>query len=134
MKREFFLYLAVSVVALVFDISVLYAAVNLLSMPAYLAAALAYAVGMVVHYLLSVRYAFVFRRLAENRRAEATIYALTGALGILINSAIVHIGGTLAYSLMASKLAAISVSFITIFVIRKITLFSQTTKELKRAT
>lgn len=133
MKREFFLYGAISAIALTVDISILYAAITSVAMPAYIAAALAYAVGLIVHYLLSIRYAFAFRRLAGNQRAELSIYALTGLLGIAISATIVHVGGLLGQSLLVSKMAAIVTSFFTIYIIRKLTLFSATTKHLKSA-
>lgn len=124
MKREFFFYLAVSVLALAIDISILYLGVVRLAMPGYLAAALAYAAGLVAHYLLSVRYVFAFRRLAAQRRTEALVYAITGLVGILLSAGMVHLGGLLGQPLTVSKLAAIVVSFVAIFLIRKATLFS----------
>ncbi len=124
MKKEFLLYAAVSVVALAIDILILYVAAVRLVMPGYLAAALAYAAGLVAHYLLSVRYVFAYRRLASQRRTEVLVYALTGLLGILLSAGIVYFGGLLGQSLAVSKLAAIVVSFVAIFVTRKATLFS----------
>lgn len=124
MKKEFLLYAAVSVLALVVDVATLYIAAVRFSMPGYLAAALAYATGLAVHYTLSVRYVFTFRRMASQRRAEATVYALTGLVGILISAGIVYAGGLLGQSLVVSKLAAIFVSFVAVFLFRKITLFS----------
>lgn len=124
MKKEFLLYAAVSVLALVVDVTTLYIAAVRFAMPAYLAAALAYATGLAVHYALSVRYVFTFRRLASQHRTEAVVYALTGLAGILISAGIVHVGGLLGQSLAISKLAAVFVSFIAVFLFRKITLFS----------
>ena len=124
MKKEFLLYAAVSVLALAIDILILYVAAVRLAMPGYLAAALAYAGGLVAHYLLSVRYVFAYRRLASQRRAEVLVYALTGLLGILLSAGIVHLGSLLGQSLAISKLAAIVVSFVAVFMARKATLFS----------
>ena len=67
MKKEFLLYAAVSVLALAIDILILYVAAVRLAMPGYLAAALAYAGGLVAHFLLSVRYVFAYRRLEIGR-------------------------------------------------------------------
>lgn len=124
MKKEFLLYAGVSVLALALDVAMLYVAAVRFSMPGYLAAALAYAAGLAVHYLLSVRYVFTFRRMASQRRTEATVYALTGLVGILISSGIVYIGELLGQSLAVSKIAAVVVSFAAVFVFRKLTLFS----------
>lgn len=124
MKKEFLLYAAVSALALTVDVAILYLTAVRLEMPGYLAAALAYAAGLVVHYLLAVRWVFTYRRMASQRRTEATVYALTGLAGILLSAGIVHVGGLLGQSLAVSKLAAIAVSFIAVFLIRKVTLFS----------
>ena len=124
MKREFLLYAAVSVLALAIDILILYVAAARLAVPGYLAAGLAYAGGLVAHYLLSVRYVFAYRRLASRRRTEMLVYVLTGLLGILISAGIVYLGGLLGQSLAVSKLAAIAVSFVAVFMARKATLFS----------
>jgi len=52
------------------------------------------------------------------------VYALTGLVGILLSAGIVHAGDLFDQSLAVSKLVAIAVSFIAVFIIRKITLFS----------
>ena len=123
MKKEFLLYAAVSVLALAIDILILYVAAVRLAMPGYLAAALAYAGGLVAHFLLSVRYVFAYRRL-DNARTEVLVYALTGLLGMLLSAGIVYLGGLMGQSLAVSKLAAIAISFVAVFMARKATLFS----------
>ena len=124
MKKEFILYAAVSALALAVDLAILYIATARFAMPSYLAAALAYAIGLAAHYVLSVRYVFAYRRMASQRRTEAVIYALTGLAGIVLSAAIVYAGSSFGQSLAVSKLVAIAVSFIAVFIIRKITLFS----------
>ena len=110
--------------ALAVDIAVLYVAATHLAMPGYIAAALAYAFGLAVHYSFSVRYVFTYRRLVAQRRSEVIVYALTGLVGILLSAGIVYLGGVSGQTLAVSKLAAIVVSFIAVFMIRKATLFS----------
>ena len=124
MQKEFFLYALVSALALTVDVAILYVTAAHLAMPGYLAAALAYAFGLAVHYSLSVRYVFTYRRLAAQRRAEVVVYALSGLIGILLSAGIVYLGGIFGQTLAVSKLAAIIVSFIAVFMIRKATLFS----------
>jgi len=133
MKKELFLYAAVSALALAVDVAVLYLATARFTMPGYLATALAYAIGLAVHYVLSVRYVFTYRRMASQRRIEVTVYALTGLVGILLSAGIVHAGDLLDQSLAVSKLVAIAVSFIAVFMIRKITLFSANKNSVKEA-
>ncbi len=124
MKKEILLYIAVSAIAWLVDVAVLYFAAILMGMPAYLAAALGYAVGLLVHYALSVRYVFTYRRMAGRRHAEMLLYALTGVLGIALSAGIVHIGTLLGLTLIVSKLIATGVTFIAVFIIRKRVLFS----------
>jgi putative flippase GtrA len=133
MKKEFLLYAAVSALALAVDVTILYLATTRLAMPGYLAAALAYAFGLAVHYMLSVRYVFTHRRMESQRRTEVMVYALTGLVGILLSAGIVHAGNLLGQSLALSKLVAIAVSFIAVFMIRKITLFSADKNSAKEA-
>lgn len=133
MKKEFLLYAAVSALALAVDVAILYLATARFAMPGYLAAALAYAIGLAVHYVLSVRYVFTYRRMASQRRTEVMVYALTGFVGILLSAGIVHAGDLLDQSLAVSKLVAIAMSFITVFMIRKITLFSTNRNSAKEA-
>ncbi len=133
MKKEFLFYAVVSALALAVDVTLLYLATVRLAMPGYLAAALAYAVGLAVHYVLSVRYVFAYRRMAFQRRTEIMVYALTGFVGILLSAAIVYAGDSLGQPLAMSKLAAISVSFVAVFMIRKATLFSADKNAAKEA-
>jgi putative flippase GtrA len=133
MKKEFLLYAVASALALAVDVAILYLAATRLAMPGYLAAALAYAVGLAVHYVLSVRYVFAYRRMASQRRNEIMVYALTGLVGIVLSAGIVHAGDLLDQSLAMSKLIAIAVSFIAVFMIRKVTLFSADKNSAKEA-
>jgi len=124
MKKEFLLYTCVSGIAWLVDVAILYLATLQLGMPAYLAAAIAYAIGLVVHYVLSVRYVFTYRRMAGYSRTEILVYALTGLAGIALSSGIVHIGDLLDLPLIASKIIATLFTFFAVFVIRKMALFS----------
>jgi putative flippase GtrA len=133
MKKEFLLYAAVSALALAVDVAILYFATASFALPSYLAAAFAYAIGLAVHYVLSVRYVFTYRRMATQRRTEIMVYALSGLIGILLSAGIVHAGDLLGQSLAVSKLIAIAVSFIAVFMVRKVTLFSASKSSAKEA-
>ena len=90
MKKEFLLYAVVSALALAVDLVILYLATARFAMAGYLAAALAYGIGLAAHYVLSVRYVFRYRRMASQRRTEVMVYVLTGLVGILLGAGIVH--------------------------------------------
>ena len=124
MKKELLLYTAVSALAWLVDVAVLFFAAMQLNMPHFLAAATGYTVGLVVHYFLSVRYVFVYRRMAGQWRTELLAYFLTGLLGVALSAGIVHVGSLLGLPLIVSKLIATGVTFVAVFVVRKITLFT----------
>ncbi len=133
MKKEFLLYAVVSALALAVDLVILYFATTRFALEGYVAAALAYAIGLAVHYLLSVRYVFVYRRMASRRRTEVVVYAVTGLVGVLLSAGIVYAGEMLAQPLAVSKLVAVATSFMAVFIIRKITLFSTDNNSMKGA-
>ena len=122
--KEFLRYTAVSAVALGVDIATLWLAVVSFGVEQSLAAAAAYATGLGVHYALSVRFVFGYRRLAARRHAEASVYVLSGLLGIVMSAAVVYVGGRLGQPLPVSKAVAVVVTFIAVFAIRKATLFT----------
>lgn len=124
MKKELLLYTAVSALAWLVDVAVLFFAAMQLNMPHYLAAATGYTVGLMVHYVLSVRYVFVYRRMAGQWRTELVLYFLTGLLGIALSAGIVHVGSLFGLPLIVSKLIATGVTFVVVFAVRKITLFT----------
>lgn len=132
MKKEILLYLAVSALAWLVDVAVLYFAAMQLDMPHYLAAAVGYLVGLLVHYVLSVRYVFVYRRMAGQWRTELLIYLLSGLLGVALSAGIVHVGSLLGLRLIISKLIATGVTFIAVFGVRKIALFTAVNFSLRR--
>jgi putative flippase GtrA len=92
----------------------------------YLAAAPAgFVFGVVVVYLLSVRWVFRVRRV-EDRRAEFAIFAGIGVLGVLVNEAVIYAGVEhvrLSYEL--AKIVSAGVVFWLNFGLRKLVLFSR---------
>jgi putative flippase GtrA len=124
MKKEFLLYAAISVFALMLDLMTLGAITALSKIPSYVATALAYSLGLAAHYFLAVGIVFKKRRMRAEVAAEAGIYVATGIVGMLISAAIVYIGSLLGQSLVVSKISAVIVSFLTIFAFRKAILFT----------
>jgi len=125
-RQEFLRYTAVSAVAWLVDVCVLYLAALQLGLPEYLSAAIGYSVGLVVHYLLSVRYVFNYRRMAGRAPVELAMYALAGLVGMVLSAGIVHIGTLLHMPLIVSKLVATAAAFVAVFGLRKVALFSST--------
>ena len=132
MKKELLLYTAVSAFAWLVDVAILFFAAMQLGLPHYLSAAIGYTVGLLVHYLLSVRYVFVYRRMAGQWRTEVLIYVLTGLLGIVLSALIVHVGSLLNLPLIVSKIIATGITFAAVFVVRKVALFTSTDSGLEK--
>lgn len=122
--REVLRYAGVSFVALTVDTSLLYVWAAQWQWNETVGTVAAYFAGLAVHYALSIRFVFGFRRLAAQRGRELTIYLLTGFMGAGFSGAVVHLGVSSALSLPAAKAMAILGSFILVFAIRKVALFT----------
>jgi putative flippase GtrA len=122
---EFLAYLTVSAIALAVDLAVLYVLAVPLAFDKPLAALIAYCVGFIVHYALAVSHVFDYRRFAQRRTVELTIYALAGVAGAAASYAIVLAGTTLGASLWSSKAVAVAVSFVIAYSLRRYFLFSR---------
>lgn len=109
-STELLRYLAVSGVALAVDSASLLLAANVVH---YLwAATLGFLLGAVTSYLLSVRWVFRHRRLAEFPITEFAAFAAVGVIGLGLNNmaiyfAVEHIG----LGLLAAKAVAAMLSF-----------------------
>ncbi|NWG75120.1 MAG: GtrA family protein [Rubrivivax sp.] len=88
------------------------------------AAALGFGAGLIVAYTLSVRYVFHRRRL-HDARAEFTIFAVIGALGLLLTEALLWLSiEGLRIDPMSAKLIAAGAVFISNYTLRKLVLFT----------
>ena len=122
---EFFAYVAVSALALAVDVVVLYVLAEGLALDKPLAAVMAYGVGLLAHYALAVTHVFPYRRYAEQRGVEMTLYALAGVIGAITSYAIVFAGTRLGVSLWSSKAVAVVVSFVLTYATRRRFLFTR---------
>ena len=122
---EFLAYFAVSAIALAIDLAILYTLAERLAFDKPLATLIAYVVGFVFHYTLAVSHVFDYRRFAQRRTVELTIYALAGVAGAAASYAIVLAGTTLGASLWSSKTVAVAVSFVIGYSLRRYFLFSR---------
>ncbi|TRZ92331.1 MAG: GtrA family protein [Rhodocyclaceae bacterium] len=119
---ELLRYLAVSAAALAVDTACLLVVAQFVH---YLwAATLGFMLGAVTSYLLSVRWAFRHRRLAEFPRTEFAAFAAIGVIGLGLNNLVIyalveHVG----VSLLAAKAVAAGVTFSFNFGLRKWSLF-----------
>lgn len=121
---EFLKYTAASAAALALDYGVYWLMAGQLGVGIGPAAALGYGAGMVLAYLLLSAGVFRGRWLAGRRGIEATLFLISGLAGL----ALTYVTATLVHqlaggSLHAAKIAAVAVSFVTVYLIRKFVVF-----------
>ena len=122
--REVLVYGAGAAAAFAVDVALLAALVELLGVHYLLAATVSFTAGTVVVYLVSVRYAFAYRRF-NRANVEFTIFAALGGVGILVNLLVMYAGvqGLHLHYLLAKILAA-GVTFSTNYGTRRLLLFT----------
>lgn len=129
--REGLLYGVASVVALAIDVGVLFGLVRLGAPPAP-ASAIGYAAGLGAHYLIAIRLVFAHRRFRTSIGVELGLYAVTGVAGLAITVAIVAAGGWLGLPLIVAKGIAVLVAFISIYLLRRMLMFSARDRGVER--
>ena len=128
-------YLAVSIVALGVDIGVYWLLLGLFT-KAFVPAAIGYAVGLVVHYLLASRLVFKGRLQGRGITAETptfTKYAGTGIAGLAITAAIVAFStDILGWSAFTAKVLATGFAFVAVYLMRRYAVFAVPVVRLER--
>lgn len=121
---QFIRYLFVGGSAFVVDFGALYVLANFFGVHYLLAACLAYLLGMVCNYMISVNWVFDFRRVAQWQR-EFIIFFLIGIAGLILNGfAITLLVESCGISYLAAKLGAAALILFFNFGARKVLLFS----------
>lgn len=121
--REACGYLGVSALALGVDMGVLILLVERVSMPPLLAACISYSAGLLACYALSVSFVFTHRRIRQ-RPLEFASFAALGALGFLVNAAVMALGIRLGLHFLLAKSTAALCTFTANFLARRQLLFS----------
>ncbi len=120
-------YLAVSVVALGVDFAVYWLLLGFFP-KAFVPAALGYACGLVVHYLLASRLVFKARLQGRGIAAETPTfakYAGTGLAGLAITAAIVAFStDILGWSAFTAKALATGFAFVAVYLMRRYAVFA----------
>lgn len=117
-------YFLASVAALTLDASLLWFGVTRLALPAWFAGAIAYAAGLVLIYVLSVRWVFA-RRTVTDSRNEFMIFAALGLVGMALNSATLYVATSAGLALPLAKGISAAIGFVSNFISRKAILFTQ---------
>lgn len=117
-------YLAASAVALGVDMGSFLLLLRL-ELPAALAAAMGYSLGIVTHWLLSSRAVFT-RGVAERgpeRTRQKAMFVLSALFGLALTTGIVGAGDALGIDPRLAKLAAIAASFTATWLLREKLIF-----------
>jgi putative flippase GtrA len=112
-------YLAASVIALAFDLAVFGMGISLGFDPA-LASAVGYCLGIVVHWLVSAQYVFVGkRRDGAALQLQRALFAGSALVGLGITVGVVALASASGLSTMTAKGAAVGISFLAVYALRK---------------
>lgn len=123
---EFLKYTAASAVALGLDYSVYWALAGWFGVSIGAAAAIGYGAGLLLAYLLLSNGVFPRRWLAGRRGIEVALFALSGAIGLVLTYVTATLVDRLAGgNLHAAKLSAVAASFVSVYLIRKFIVFRQ---------
>lgn len=120
---QLFRYTFVGGVAFLADFGLLAAFTELAGLNYLVSAALSFIVGLTVNYLLSVRWVFASRTMS-NRRAEFTLFALIGVVGLGLNELFMWIlTDGLGRHYLVSKIVTTAIVFLWNFLARRFALF-----------
>lgn len=118
-----FRYLLAGAAGFILDISLLFLLTELVGMHYLISAPLAFISGMLLHYLICITWIFYWRRLS-NKWLEFSIYAGLGALGLILNEAVIWLfAHVLSFHYLLGKMFYLLI-FLLLFLVRKKLLFS----------
>lgn len=121
--HEFIRYAAASGIALAADVGVLSLLTSIFGVSYLVSGALGFLVGLVVVYILSVRWVFE-QRVFRDWRSEFLMFAFIGIVGLFLNEVILWIlTGQLGLFYLLSKAVSVAVVFSWNFGVRKRLLF-----------
>lgn len=121
---EFLAYFAASAVALGVDYGCYWLLATRGGLSLGAAAAAGYMIGLAVAYVLMSFVVFPGRWLSGRRGSEAVLFALSGLLGLVLTyftaTLVARLSGG---GLHVAKLAAVAVSFLSVFLFRKLVIY-----------
>jgi len=127
---EFIKYTAASAIALALDYSVYWVLAGRMGVSIGTAAAVGYVAGMVLAYVLLSSGVFTRRWLSGRRGIEAGLFAVSGLIGLVLTYVTATLFDRLAGgNLHEAKMAAVAVSFVSVYLFRKLVVFRQAPQE-----
>ncbi len=125
MWREFARYLMVGAVSFGVDFTALIVLTEVAGLHYLVSGALAFLVGVLINYLLSVTWVFDRRGRAHNTTFEFLVYAVIGLTGLGVNQMVLYsLSEMLDWHYTLSKLVAGLAVLVWTFVLRRVVLFS----------
>lgn len=117
-------YVLVSALALAVDFVVFLTLAGAVMRPS-LAGAAGYAVGLAVHYALSLRHVFDARSTAKSEMRLVSEFILSGIAGLAITTIVIAAATELAHlPPLAAKMAAVVASFLVVYALRRCLVFA----------
>lgn len=122
---QLFRYGFVGGIAFIVDYGALYCLTKFAGLHHLISAAVAFILGLVVNYLLSISWVFNQSRSSSSKLSEFFIFAVIGIIGLGLNELIIYIGtDVVQLHYMLSKLISTGIVFFWNFFARKLLLFS----------
>jgi len=122
-RIQFFRYVFVGGTAFIVDFLSLFILTDYFGIYYIISAALAFILGLVTNYLLSIRWVFNQRNI-NNKTIEFTLFAVIGIIGLVLNELFIwFFTSELGFYYMISKIITAIIILFWNFFARKITLF-----------
>lgn len=134
LKKEFFRYFLVSVLALMLDVGVFSVSLRLFHLPWVWAAVLGFVAGAILAWMLSIRMVFRHRTLRRSPMVELVWFILIGVMGLGVTEVVLWLSIERLHIVAEfGRLLAAWMTFIFNFVVRKIVLFRKSKNHLQSA-
>lgn len=116
-------YTLVSVAALALDFAVYLALVLALGSPTF-AGVVGYAMGLVLHYTLSVRFVFDAAATQKSMRRTFAEFVVSGIVGLGLTASVIWAATSFGVPAIGAKGLAVVVSFLAVFALRHAIVFA----------
>ncbi len=122
---QFFRYIFVGGVAFLVDFTSLYVLTDYFGIFYLISAAIAFILGLIINYILSINWVFN-RRTLDNKTIEFSVFAFIGIIGLGLNELFIwFFTAELSFFYLISKILAAIIILFWNFFARKLTLFKQ---------
>ena len=124
-STEFAAYIGASGISFSFDTGIFLALVWLDVAPAALAGAIGYACGMLLNYMICIRYIFDTQATGKSSRRLIVEYVASGLFGVALTYGLIGLlHGSLGLSPLLAKLITVAIVFLTVYLVRSAKVFA----------